>query len=102
MKGDEPDSLPLQQPQQQLDGQMNVTGVAPLPQNVNVTSGSGGGGSESGRMLDDTSPTTARLLEHRQLLNEMSKCVRVCGVCVRGIELQEEKQLHCVMFVSCL
>ena len=28
---------------------------------------------ESSRMIEDTSPTTARLLEHRQLLNEMSE-----------------------------
>ena len=26
---------------------------------------------ESSKMIEDTSPTTARLLEHRQLLNEM-------------------------------
>ena len=28
---------------------------------------------ETSRMIEDTSPTTARLLEHRQLLNEMSE-----------------------------
>lgn len=43
--------------------------------NVNVTERSGGGGKDadsSSRMIEDTSPTTARLLQHRQLLNEMS------------------------------
>ena len=28
---------------------------------------------ESSKMIENTSPTTARLLEHRQLLNEMSE-----------------------------
>ena len=46
------------EPEAQPDGQMNYG----EPQK-----------GESSRMIEDTSPTTARLLEHRQLLNEMSE-----------------------------
>ena len=46
------------EPEAQPDGQMNF--------NERQKEG------ETSKMIEDTSPTTARLLEHRQLLNEMS------------------------------
>ena len=51
MRNGEPETLP--------DGQMNF--------NERQKEG------ETSKMIGDTSPTTSRLLEHRQLLNEMSK-----------------------------